>query len=91
MNIIICHGYAHRLRETGQIESTPTFVGPTGTTVVSENWIPRSSDSMDLAGGDIEFIRETLERYAHLFADGMVRLPHSQPTPLAQPAEPQVR
>ena len=87
MNIIICHGYAHRLRETGQIESMPLV----DMVNLDGEWIPRSSDSMDLTGGDVEFIRETLERFAHLFQDGMVRLPHSQPPPLAQPTEPQVR
>lgn len=91
MNIVICHGYAHRLRETGVVESTPvTQEGTTFLLVITDKWMPRTADSMDLSGGDAEFIRETLERYGHIFTDGLVRLPYSQPSSPAQPVESRV-
>ena len=71
MNAIIAHGYAHRLLRNNTLESTPmTRKGDIG-----DSWRPRSTDEMDLSGGDIDLIRQMLERLSFVFPTDERRLP----------------
>ena len=79
MNVVIAHGYAHRLLNNGIVESTPVrevrdqegnsiwaFRGP---------WQAKLPSQMDLSGGDAELIRLTLERFRAVFFDNGPRTP----------------
>lgn len=70
MNIILCHGYAHRLLVDGRIESAPYEGG-----ILVEDWQSRSEDSMDLSGGDFELIRNMLTVLAGVFPTSEPRVP----------------
>ena len=84
MNFVICHGYAHRLMETGGIQSAPVDTTEDGDVIVyGKDWAVRTAESMDLSGGDEFTIRETLGQFSHIFVDGMVRRPSSVPLPNA--------
>ena len=61
-NVIITHGYAHRLRSDGLIESAPYEKGTFGI------WELRSLEEMDLSGGDWSVIQETLEKFRDIFS-----------------------
>lgn len=71
MNIVIAHGYAHRLLRNNIIESTPYAGQDEGFLV----WKQRSAEEMDLSGGDVELIRRTLELFGHIFPSNEQRLP----------------
>jgi hypothetical protein len=82
MNIVIVHGYAHRLMESGVVESAPVATSKAGggSVLIDETgWQQRTPESMDLSGGDEFTIRETLERFSHIFVDDLERLAHAAP------------
>lgn len=81
MNIVIAHGYAHRMLRNGMIESAPVVAVPSDRGpiyTIRPEWKPRSAVQMDLSGGDFEQIRLTLDLYRHIFFDDKPRLPHSK-------------
>jgi len=80
MNIVIAHGYAHRMLRNGMIESAPVIAVPSDRGpifTIRPEWKPRAALQMDLSGGDFELIRLTLDQYRHVFFDDSPRLPHS--------------
>ena len=91
MNIVICHGYAHRLVETGEVQSCPVASeaanGQGSILLDGGSWHNRAASEMDLSGGDEALVREMLERMGHIFVDGLTRLPHAEKLPEATVAE----
>lgn len=77
MNVLIAHGYGHRLLNNGILESAPvadTKKGG-GLSIVNADWQQRSSEEMDLSGGDVELIRNQLKFLGHVFFSDERRLP----------------
>jgi hypothetical protein len=79
MNIVICHGYAHRLRNDNLVESAPVFED------INDNhdfevgaWEIRTQEEMDLSGGDNSVIKDTLVRFRDIFSFAGRRTPVSQ-------------
>ena len=79
MTIILTHGYAHRLLNTGTVESCPVreVRDQEGTQILALRgpWQPMLPSQMDLSGGDSELIRLTLERFRPVFFDDGPRTP----------------
>jgi hypothetical protein len=66
--------------DTGEIQSAPVDMTDDGDFIVyGKEWSHRTAESMDLSGGDEFTIRETLQQYAHIFVDGLERMPHAVP------------
>jgi len=62
--IVITHGFAHRLRNDGLIESAPFD----DEKLTFGEWQFRNITDMDLSGGDFEEINHTLKRFRTIFA-----------------------
>jgi hypothetical protein len=72
MNIIIAHGYAHRLLRNGLVQSAPVQGFPEvgkrqGINVHESEWETRAPEQMDITGGDAEAIRIQLENLSIIF------------------------
>lgn len=81
MNIIIAHGYAHRMLNNGLVESTPVVTVPSDAGPIftlRPDWKLRSPQQMDLGGGDMELVRLSLDQFRHIFFDEKPRLPYSE-------------
>lgn len=79
MNVVIVHGYAHRLNEFGIVESAPVKTISGGVGLMDSDWQQRSEDSMDMLGGDMDLVRSDLERYSHVFrSEGGERVPRAE-------------
>lgn len=87
MNIIAAHGYAHRLRADGFVESAPMLEEKE--VLLIGDWKIRDREAMDLSGGDYEFIRNELVRLSELFVAVGRRLPVQDvpQEPLKNPSE----
>lgn len=85
MVIFIVNGYAHRLLNSGIMESAPVrmFGLPSDkekqVIVPEDQWANRTPQSMNLSGGDISLIESELSRLTHIFQDESYRLPSSMP------------
>lgn len=77
--MICVHGYAHRITNMGVVESAPTVqkFEEFPVTIV-DDWHQRNEIEMDLTGGDISWIRDTLQLIAYMFPDNLKRLPTVQ-------------
>lgn len=77
MNIVIAHGFAHRIRTDGSMESAPAEVTD-GEVKITDRFISRTAESMDLSGGDYTVLYDMVERLSFIFQDGLRRLPNKQ-------------
>ena len=79
MNIVIAHGFAHRLLNNGTVESSPVRIvrDQEGNEIqaIRGPWQSRLPSTMDLSGGDFELIRLTLDRFRAVFFDNGPRTP----------------
>lgn len=82
MNIIISHGFAHRLRNDGIVESCPVVRQelpqddvPDMTALLDADWEIRNLEDMDLTGGDYSVIKDMLFRLRDIFSVAGRRLP----------------
>lgn len=78
-NVVIVHGFAHRLMQNGSIESTPVVTSETGNYISDSDWQVRGGNSMDHTGADLSEIFSQLQRLNAIFYDNNVRVPTSEP------------
>lgn len=64
MNIIIAHGFAHRLRNDNLVESAPFNEEKESFGM----WVGRKIEDMDLSGGDWSVIVDDLTRLRDIFS-----------------------
>ncbi len=78
-NLLICHGYAHRLLKNGLIESTPVKKQASTTVIDDSDWKIRQHREMDMSGGDISEVKMQLTRLNAIFYSNETRMPSAEP------------
>lgn len=82
MIVIMTHGWVHRMRADGIMESGKSVAGNAINFVKFEQ---RTPESMDMSGGDYDFIYQSLVRLVEIFRNRIEPLPRSTPTVQNQP------
>ncbi len=74
MILVQTHGWMHRLRQDGIMESAesrwPKNTAP---------WQQMTPESMEMSGGDYDFIYQSLVRLVEIFRNRIEPMPHSVP------------
>jgi hypothetical protein len=81
MIVIQTHNWVHRLRNDGIMESAPC--GHEGR-YYQLDWQQRTPDSMDMSGGDFEFIHSNLQRLVDIFRNRIEPIPRSTPVKIEE-------
>ncbi len=81
MIVVVTHQWAHRLRADGVMESGKLVANTWSLTKFEQ----RTPESMEMSGGDYDFIQTELTRLVEVFRNRIEPMPYSTPVREQQP------